>query len=461
MSEKAISKHLTNIEKQFSTNSPVLQQATKIFHELDQMEFELGLIDNEETTARKSSWWPIVSLISNNAVTKNNFLFQFLSGGSQSEAFQSTNHKFTVLQHTPQATPATLPGSALDVDHRLPFYQISRKIEQCKTGEGNKINSYLELKTINSARLKGRLFIDTPDFNSVAGNQVNTLLTQHIIGMSDLVMIFTSVFDAEPSSLQALIADIQAHQDANKFVYLIDLTDIVLTPERAHSSISSWQRKLADLGLHTGQFIVLSNSSADGQNRAFTEIEQRLANIENDRSYRVLDTLERSIRDIGDVIIPEVRSAIVTWKERCNFSTLIILGLIITLMLFGEISMGIVDLLLDPIIGPISLVALILFLTPIHIMMSKSYAKSFIRQLDDRQQALLLTESLSGLFIKSLTFWRMILPINEPAGYSKKYRNRLKQLTERTKDLVQRLNDNFSVDHRYSDSTNYNMDDNN
>lgn len=457
MTDKAISKHLTNIEKQFSTNNPVLQHATKIFHDLDQIEFELGLIESEETTARKSSWWPVISLISNNASTKNNFLYQFFSSSTQVSPLQTTNHKFTVLQHTPQPTPATLPGSALDVDHRLPFYQISQKIEQYRAGEGSKINSYLELRTLNSNRLKNRLFIDTPDFNTIGNNPVNSMLTKHVIEMSDLVLIFTSVFDSEPTMLESLIADITAHQDSNKFIYLIDLTDIVITPERVHSSISSWQRKLSDLGLNTGQFIALSNSAGEGQNRSFAEIEQRLANVENDRSYRILHTLERSIRDISDVIIPEVREAITIWKERCNFSTLIILGFIITLVLFAEISMGIVDLLLDPIIGPLSLLALIAFLTPIHIMMSKSHAKTFIRELEKRQKTLLLTEDLAGLFEKSLTFWRMLLPINDPLGANKKYRARLRQLSERTKDLVQRLNDNFSVDLHY-DSSNHGLD---
>lgn len=455
MTEKALSKHLSNIEQQFAANNPVLHQATKIFHELDQIEFELGLIENEETTARKSSWWPIISLISNNAITKNNFLHQFISAEGQISPLQTTNHKFTVLQHTPQTTPATLPGSALDVDHRLPFYHISRKIEQVQAGEGNKVNAYLELKTLHSNRLKNRLFIDTPDFNVISSNPVNAMLTKHVLGMSDLVLVFTSVFDADPEALKILLADIAEYQDTNKFIYLIDLTDVVITPDRAQASVSSWQRRLYDLGLHTGQFVVLSN---DNQSRALSEIDQRLAQVDNDRSYRILNTLEKSIRDVSDLLIPEVRSALVIWKERCIFSTLIIVGLLVTIMLFMEISMGVLDLLLDPIIGPLTLLVTIAFLTPLHILMSKGHAKSFIKQLQNRQKALAITENLAGLFEKSLTFWRMLLPIYEPVGHSKKYRTRLMLLDERTQDLVQRLNDNFNIDPRYENNSNYSID---
>ncbi len=63
MSDKAISKHLINLEKHFSASNPILQRASQVFQQLDQLEFELGLLDADETTARKTSWWPIISLI--------------------------------------------------------------------------------------------------------------------------------------------------------------------------------------------------------------------------------------------------------------------------------------------------------------------------------------------------------------------------------------------------------------
>ncbi|MEQ1635806.1 MAG: hypothetical protein ABL903_03880 [Methylococcales bacterium] len=449
MTEKTISKHLINLEKQFAANNPILQQAIKIFHDLDQVEFDLGLLDQDETTARKSSWWPVVSIISDESLAKTTFLNQFLGSVGQAANVHSASHKFSLFQHTPQTTLATLPGSALDVDHRLPFYNISRKIEQFSTGEGSKINSYLELKTLNSPRLKNRLFIETPDFNSIAQNPVRLLLNQHVIAMSDLVLVFTSVFESDSVSKEQLITHIIAHQDSNKFIFLIDHLDITLTPERAQASVISWKKRLGELGINTGQFILLASTQALMPNQALLEIDERLANIDNDRSYRILNTLERSIRDIQDVVMPEVSSALSRWKERCNFSTLIVLGLIISVMLFAEISMGILDLLLDPIIGPIALAGLLVIMVPLHVVMSKVHAKSFVRTLNERQKALHLTENLGALFERSLTFWRILLPINEPVGNTKKYRTRLKQLNERTKNLVQALNDNFSVDTRY------------
>jgi len=440
MAEKTISKHLVNLETHFSASSPILQKASKTFQQLDQLEFDLGLIDANETTARKSSWWPIVSLIGGFSSAKSEFLNRYLDS-----TLHTSNHKFTVHQYTPQPNNAILPGTALDADHRLPFYQISQKIEQILPGEGKKLNAYLELKTVNSQRLKRKLFIDTPTLNTSQDNPVQTALTKHIIQMSDLVLVFTDLFDATPELIQDSIDEIVAQQDSNKFLYVVDHSEISVDTNKSNEIIASWQRRLADFGIHTGQFIVLSDNPHSSTGASLTEIEQRLVNIENDRSYRVLNSLEKNIRDIDEVFIPEVEEHLITWKERVNISTLIILAFIIALLVFAEISMGIViDLLFDPIIGPVFILVLIAILLPTHVIMAKVHAKFIIKKLHERQKKLNIIEDLAGLFEKSLTFWRMVLPINEPIGKNKKTRKKTAMLIEETKDMVQTLNDQFS-----------------
>jgi hypothetical protein len=52
-------------------------------------------------------------------------------------------------------------------------------------------------------------------------------------------------------------------------------------------------------------------------------------------------------------------------------------------------------------------------------------------------------ENLANLFEKNLTIGRMILPVSEPVGWNKKTKARLAQLLEKTKQLVQSLNDDF------------------
>jgi hypothetical protein len=444
MAEKTISKHLINLEKHFALTQPILQKTSKVFHELDQIEYDLGLIDSDETTARKISWWPVVSLIGGNCPAKNNFLNRYLGAHLHSPAVHVSNHKFTVLQHTPQTTQATLPGTALDVDFRLPFYQISNKIEQQVPGEGSKINGYLELKTLHSEKLKGKLFIDTPAFTANSHSPAQMLLTQHVMEISDLIFVFTDLFEEEESVSEELIQSIISHQDANKFIYIIDCSEVSLDAVKTNEVINGWQKKLAELGLDTGEFIVLSEVDSDQNFSGIAAIEQRLANVENDRSYRVLHALEQSIRDVEGVFMPLTQTALAQWKERSNMTTLVIMAFVVSLLLFAEISMGILDLLLDPLIGPLSLLGLVVILIPIHLLISKLHAKFIVKQLNMQQKELNLVENPATLFEKSLSFWRILLPVTEPVGNNRKTRAKLAQLIEKTKELIQSLNDGFS-----------------
>ena len=446
MTEKTASKYLVNLEKHFANDNPVLLKSAKVFHDLDQIEYDLGLIEIDDTTACKNSWWPIISLIGGNSSAKSRFINSYLGAQQLVSGIQPSSHKFTVLLHNSQTNSATLPGTALDVDPRYPFYQISRRIEQLQKGEGNRINSYLELKTISSERLKGKLFIDSPNMSAVPTNSINSMLTKHIVENSDLILVFTDVFESASPMLDELIQLIIIHQDSNKFVYLIDEPLAALNPAKTNEIITSWQRKLGSMGLNTGQFIIVPNqqNSINPLNKVdFSEIDQRMANVAYDRSYRVLDSLEKNIRELEDVVIPEVKKGIALWKERVNISSLFVLCLIAVLAIFAEINIGILEFLIDPIIGPIILVILLAIMVPVHLLISKLQAKLIINKMNQRQKELHLMENLANLFEKNLTFTRMLLPVSEPAGWNKKIKARLMQLTEKTKELVQSLNDNF------------------
>lgn len=434
MTDKIISKYLLNLEKHFTNDAPVLLKATKVFHELDQLEFDLGLLEAEETTAARSSWWPIVSLVGGNATAKAKFINNYLGTEQAATGIQTAGHKFTVLLHNNQPNSVTLPGTALDVDHRYPFYQISQKIEQAQNGEGARINAYLELKTVHSEHLKGKLMIDAPNMSSAQLNPIDLLLTGHSIENSDLVLVFTDVFEVITPLVNELILQIIAQQDSNKFVFIVEQ----VMGANNDDLVAATQRKLFDLGINTGQFISLSSSQPD-----FTEIDQRMANVVHDRSYRVLSGLEKSIHDLEDVVIAEVRKDIVVWKERSTMSSLIVLGFIAFLAILFEIQFGLLEFLLDPIIGPIILAALVGFMVPLHLMISKMQAKFITARLAKRQKQLRLTENLANLFEKNLTVGRMLLPIAEPVGWNKKTKARLANILEQTKQLVQSLNDDF------------------
>lgn len=449
MADKTVSKYLLNLEKHFANDNPVLLDAAKVFHELDQVEYDLGLIENEETTACKHSWWPIISLFGGNSTAKSRFINSYLGTDQLLSGIQASGHKVTVLLYNTQPNPATLPGTALDVDHRYPFYQVSRKIDLLQPGEGHRVNAYLELKTINSDHLKGRLFIDAPNVSATQATPIMSMLVKHIIENSDLVLVFSDVFETTTALASELIQQVNLHQDSNKFIYLIDAPAASFYPTKNSEIISSWQRRLADIGINTGQFILLPNQEHnlgnENQNQ-FVEIDQRLTNVEHDRSYRILSALEKSIQEVENVVVEEVKSAIALWKDRVNMSSLIILGSIAALLVLAEVQLGIViDSLMDPITGSIIVLVIIAIMLPTHLIMGRIQAKFISHRLKERQKELHLMENLAELFESNLTFSRMLLSYADPIGWNKRTKARLTQLSEKTRNLVQALNDSFSA----------------
>ena len=448
MSEKTASKYLLNLEKHFTNENPVLLGAAKVFHDLDQIEYDLGLIGMEDTTAIKKSWWPVISLIGGNSTAKSRFINGYFGSEQLFSGVQASTHKFTVLLHGTQAASTILPGTALDVDHRYPFYQISHQIEQCQAGEGERINAYLELRTLNSERLKNRLFIDAPNMSAATGSPVISMLTRHVVENSDLVLVFTDIFDSSTPLIDELVAHMTRQQDLNKFVYLIDGPAPTFYPVRQDDLIASWQRKLAEFGLDTGQFIVIPHQqgfSSATSRMDYVEIDQRMANADHNRTYRILRALELNIKELDTVVVSEVKAGIAYWKDRSNMSSLVVLGFIASLFVLAEVQFGVLELLLDPLIGPIVLAILVAVMIPLHLMFNRIYAKFAIAKLNTRQQELRLMENLSGLFEKNMSFSRILFPLSEPAGWNKKTKARLTQLSEKTKELVQTLNDSFSA----------------
>lgn len=438
MTEKTVSKYLLNLEKHFANDNPTLLQAAKIYHQLDQLEYDLGLLEMEDTTANRDSWWPIVSLIGGNSTAKTKFVNSYF-GTEQSAGVQTAAHKFTVLLYNNQPNPVTLPGTALDVDYRYPFYQISHKMEQEQKGEGSRINAYLELKTLNSERLKGKLVVDAPNMSAAQLNPIDLLLTAHTIQHSDLILVFVDVFDTITPLVNELIKQIIKQQDSNRFVFVVEQSAAsFMNPSQTQDSIAAAQRKLFDLGIQTGQFLALSSQQPD-----FTEIDQRMANVAYDRTYRVLNTLEASINNLEDVAIYEVKKDLTVWKDRSNMSTSIVAGFIAFFAVLMEVNVGLLEFLLDPIIGSIILVLLIIIMVPTHLMISRLQGRLITSRLNNKQKQLDLVENLGNFFEKNLTLGRMLLPIHEPAGWNKKNKSRRNELLNSVKQLVQSMNDNF------------------
>ena len=439
--EKTVSSSLHLIEQQLADKNPALLQAFRLYHELDQVAYDLGLIGMDDSLANKTSWSPIITVIGDSSSGRNEFINRYLDTAIPAMDSFANHAQFTVLIHRPDDTPIALPGTAVDGDPRFPFYHISERLDQLEKGESRHINTYLELKTNNSNKLKDKTIILAPGFSPNLKNAGVALLREHTATLSDLVFVFLdaskpNLEDYRPALAPFLKMTTESH-NPGKFIYVINQA-----PDAANSvDLASWKQQLSKLGLQSGQFFVLKQSTESNNQLA---IEQKLANIDVESAYRILHTLEQHIDEFDSVVIHEVKKAIRLWKDRTHFTVILVLSLIAMTLVAGEISFGLVAILLDPFVASISLFLLTVFLIPFHLYSSKIHDKFISKKLIERQTELGLMENLAALFEKSLTFWRMLLPIEEPVGWTEDVKETLDMIKTRAKGLVQSLNNTFN-----------------
>lgn len=441
MSEKSVSSSLQQLEQQLADKNPALLQAFRLYHELDQVAYDLGLIGMDDSLANKNSWSPVITVIGDDSSGKNEFINHYLNTTTPAIDPHGIHAQFTVLVYRDDASSMTLPGTAVDGDPRFPFFHISERLEQLEKGASRNINSYLELKTNNSKQLKDKTIILAPGFTANQKQAEIELLREHASALSDLVLVF---FDARYSTLEDFRSSLspflkQAARSNNpsKFIYIINES---LNTEPV--DLDDWKQQLIHLGLEAGQFFVLSQNTESITQQA---IEQKLTNIDVESAYRILSNLQQHITEFDTVVIHEVKKGIDLWKDRSHFTLTIVLSFIALTLVAGEIQMGLVAVLLDPFIASVALFLLIVFLIPVHIYSSKVHAKFIAKKLAERQVELGLIENLPALFNKGITLWRILLPIRQPVGWTKEVQETLDMLMTRAKGLVQSLNNTFNT----------------
>ncbi len=465
MTEKNTGKFLLQLEESFADKNPVLLQTAKAYHELDQIYYDLGFIDADDSVASKISWWPVITMIGSPTSGKAEFINQYFKTGVLQTGSAVSSNKISVLFYGDSDQVVTLPGAAIDRDSRFPFYHFSDRLDLIEEGEGRQINTYLELKTCNSAALKGKLFISAPGFPTDPYDRITPFFMDYIVQKSDLVLVFFDANDSdfEPikSPLQKFITSVNNDQNTEKFIFVINQSS-----ETGLVDLAEWKQKLADLGLASGRFFSLQKNTESKikpskenrlfarvtdfghreqfDNTSFKAIEKVLEGVTIDSAYRIVGSLENSIHELDEVAIHEVREAIKTWKNRSHFTITLLLSFLAIMLVMAEIETGFLAVFIDPVIGPASLAILIAILIPVHIYSSKQHAKWVFRELERKQKELGLIENLAAVFEQNITLWRILLPVKEPAGWNKEIKFRLTRLLDRSKELVQTLNDSFS-----------------
>ncbi|HPY39157.1 MAG TPA: dynamin family protein, partial [Thiolinea sp.] len=199
--DKRMEQRLNLLQEHLKRENPTMVDVVGKYRELDVVAKKIGLLAPGESYATRISWWPLISILGTFSAGKSSFINTYLGLELQRTGNQAVDDRFTVITYSPDGNQRTLPGLALDGDPRFPFYQISEEIELVSEGEGSRIDNYLQMKAAPSEKLRGRILIDSPGFDADAQRKAILRLTDHIIELSDLVMVFFDARHPEPGAM--------------------------------------------------------------------------------------------------------------------------------------------------------------------------------------------------------------------------------------------------------------------
>ena len=470
---KTIKQRLKSLEQHLRKENPVLVSAVESYRHLDHVGQVLGMLDTEQSFATQISWWPMISVLGTFSAGKSTFINHFLGARLQQTGNQAVDDKFTVICFGGEHPSQSLPGVALDADPRFPFYQISNELEKVAAGEGRRVDSYLQLKTCPSERLRGRIIIDSPGFDADSQRTATLRLTDHIVDLSDLVLVFFDARHPEPGAMRDtlahLVGDTIHRPDATKFVYILNQMDTTAREDNPEAVIGAWQRAIAQEGLTAGRFYNIYNpdvavSIADDSIRRryeskrdhdLAEIHERIQRVGVERAYRIIGSLEKIAHHIEEKVVPRLRGYRARWRRLVLWGDAALFVAFLVVVLMAASPLGSREVwhwpLQDwwhesngvPLWGGITLVATIMLLVYLHFKIRRLAARRVARLIKTDFAPGQECERLYRAFHYNTRGWHSIFTTS-PVGWGKRTRKRLHRVIAEANDYIQKLNDTFT-----------------
>lgn len=469
---KLIEGRLKHLESHLEQENPVLLETVQSFRKLDRVAYRMGLLNADESYATQIPWWPLISVLGTFSSGKSTFINHFLGFQLERTGNQAVDDHFTVICYSKEKTAHALPGIALDSDPRFPFYQMSEEIERVSKGEGARIDAYLQLKTCPSEQLRGKILIDSPGFDADAQRTSTLRITDHIIDLSDLVLVLFDARHPEPGAmrdtLDHLVSNTINRPDSGKFLYILNQIDTTAREDNPEEVVAAWQRAMGERGLTAGRFYTIYNPDSavpidDANLRArferkrdadLREIHSRMQEVEIERAYRIVGALEKTVRDIEDHSVPALLEILGKWKRRVLWGDGLAFGLLLVAGLTFSIRQGYWqglrfappwwdDLAASP--GQLYAGGIVLAIVVfgLHYLVRAAAARSLQRTVNRHAQQLGVRGDLVNAFRRNTRPWRSIFS-NSPAGWGRRARKRLKQVLQDADSFVQTLNDRFT-----------------
>jgi len=469
---RLIEGRLKHLETHLEQENPVLLNTVQSFRKLDRIAYRMGLLTRDQSYATQIPWWPLVAVLGTFSAGKSTFINHYLNYKLQRSGTQAVDDKFTVICYSREKTAHALPGVALDSDPRFPFYQISDEIEKVAEGEGRRIDAYLQLKTCPSEQLRGKILIDSPGFDADAQRTSTLRITDHIIDLSDLVLVFFDARHPEPGAmvdtLNHLVSNTINRPDAGKFLYILNQIDATAREDNPEEVVAAWQRALGERGLTAGRFFSIYNPDValpiDDPNLKerferkrdvdLNEIHSRMREVEIERAYRIVGALEKTARDIEERALPLLKETLGTWKRRTLWGDAVVFSVALLLLATLTVKLGYWQGLafsppwLDGVVAnPWLFYGLILALAlgalGLHFVVRTFAARSLPRRLTRAVGELGIRGDLVAAFRRNTRPWRSVFS-SAPAGWGRGARKRLAQVMQDADGYIQSLNDRFT-----------------
>ena len=470
--DSQISQRLTNLKERLKQENPVLSQVVDSFQKLDYISRRLGFFHNGESHATRTSWWPLISILGIYSSGKSTFINHYLQYRLQATGNQAVDDKFTVISYTDDDKVRVLPGLALDADPRFPFYKISQAIEDVAEGEGQRIDSYIQLKTCPNERLRGKIIIDSPGFDADDQRTSTLRITDHIIDLSDLVLVFFDARHPESGSmhdtLEHLVNRTKNRRDSNKFLFILNQIDNTAFEDNTEEVFASWQRALAQYGLTAGCCYAIyvpevaipikdEGLRVRFENKRDSNIDQifnRIERVGEERAYRIVGMLEETAQMLENDIIPRIRQFISSWRSKIIWLDGIILGAVLGAFLAATIWGGywngmtlklpFIDNLPGGNYSKLGLLALLVLLFGyVHFSIRRVTANYVSRHLLAEVKDPDLRANYTRAFKKNSRWYRSLLK-RKPAGWGRRTQRRLTKVLEDTNTYIQKLNDMYT-----------------
>ncbi|HET8553045.1 MAG TPA: dynamin family protein [Gammaproteobacteria bacterium] len=455
-----------SLEEHLQQENPLLLQVLKNFRKLDKLGQRMALLGRDEAYTLRVSWWPVISILGTFSSGKSTFLNEYLQQRLQLTGNQAVDDRFTAICYSAEGEVRTLPGAALDADPRFPFYRISSEIENTSVGEGERIDTYLQLKTCPSEKLKRKIFLDSPGFDADKQRDATLTITDRIIDLSDLVLVMFDARHPEPGAmrdtLQHLVGQTIERPDASKFMYILNQIDAAATEDNPEDVVAAWQRALASHGLTAGRFYRIYNENVavpiedearrvrfkQKRDEDLAEIYNRIQEVEVGRAYRVVDVLANTAKAIEEVWVPRLKHYLNLWRKRVWTYDGIVLIFVLLLTIACWLAFTAPTLTAFATIGAggwmsiVSGVVLFVISMAIHFAFRRLAARQIARRIQREASPETVADLLRAF--RRNTRWTRNLLARNPAGWGMRARRLVRKTIENRTDYVQDLNDRFT-----------------